>query len=200
MNILTDQLPNGAEAGGVKYILDTDFRAGIKFAVMLEKGEQNAFNLLKPFFPQGIPQDINGALEAVIYFYACGNVPKDTETAKKEKPVYSFTVDAETIFADFWRFYNIDLSVEQLHWYVFRSLLEGLSEDSGFKKRIYYRTCDLKDLPTKEKNRIRNIRKLISIEQEENKGKMSLTERNAQMLAYAQKRFNEIKKGGGVNG
>lgn len=200
MNALFDPLPYGVEVRGVNYELETDFRAGIKFAIMLEKGERNALKLLRPFFPHGFPRDIAGAFEAVVFFYCCGNPPEKKEGQKKEKPCYSFTVDAETIFADFWQFYNIDLSAERLHWYVFRSLLEGLPEESGFKKRVYYRTCNLKDLPKKERERIGKIKKLISIEQEDRGGKMTLEERNAAMLAYIQKREKETNKGGGVNG
>lgn len=200
MNVLTDRLPQCVKVGGNEYNLETDFRAGVKFSIMIDKGEQNVLKLLHPFFPCGFPRDIAGALEAVMFFYSCGNVPEVKEGQKSEKPCYSFEVDAETIFSDFWRFYNIDLSKEYLHWYVFRSLLEGLPEESGFKKRIYYRTCNLKDLPKKEKERIGKIRKLISIEREESGRKMTLEERNAQMLAYVKKRRNETNKGGVVNG
>jgi hypothetical protein len=199
MNILFDPLPYRVEVGGVAYQIETDFRAGLEFALMIEKGEQNAYKLLTPFFSR-IPPDIAGAFEAVVFFHFRGNMPETNEKQKKEKPCYSYEVDADAIFADFWQFYNIDLTTERLHWYVFLSLLEGLPEESSFKKRIYYRTCNLKDLPKKERERIVNIRKRIAIEQEERGGKMTLEERNAQMLAYIKKREKETNKGGGVNG
>lgn len=199
MNILTDKLPEGVKVNGTFFYLNTDFRAGVEFEEMLEKGEENIFALLRPYFPGGCPEDIAGAFEAAVTFYCCGE-RKTEESTTKTKRAYSFSVDADAIFADFWQFYKIDLSTEQLHWFVFRSLLMGLPEESGFKKRVYYRTCELKDLPKKEKERIGKIRKAINIEQEERSGKKTLADRDAQMLAYVQKRNKEINKGGGLNG
>lgn len=198
MNILSDKLPEGVKVNGTFFYLNTDFRAGIKFDLMLEAGESDVLKILRLFFPEECPKDIVGALEAISVFFAGKELPKKDETVKKEKRSYSFNTDAETIFADFWQYYRIDLSTEYLHWFAFKALLEGLPDESGFKRRIYYRTCNLKDLPKKEKERIGKIRKLINIEQEE-RGKMTLAERNAQMLAYVQKRANETK-GGEVNG
>jgi hypothetical protein len=69
----------------------------------------------------------------------------------------------------------------------------GLPEDSNFKKRIYYRTCNLKDLPKKEQKRIASIRKEIEIKIAEKGGKITLEERNKQMLDYVIKRSNETR-------
>ena len=163
------------------------------FEIMLEHREENVFNLLRPFFPGGIPRDIAGALEAVILFYSGGAKPEEKEKGSTKR-VYSFDIDAETIFSDFWQFYKIDLSTERLHWFVFRSLLFGLSEESGFKKRIYYRTCNLKNLPKKERERIMKIRKQIEIVDKVTGGKMTLEERNAKMKAYVRKRSKEVQE------
>lgn len=68
----------------------------------------------------------------------------------------------------------------------------GLPEDSNFKTRIYYRTCNLKDLPKKEKQRIASIRKEIEIKTAE-VGKVTLEQRNRQMLDYVEKRSKELR-------
>ena len=72
-------------------------------------------------------------------------------------------------------------------------MLMGLPEDSNFKMRIYYRTCNLKDLPKKEKQRISSIRKQIEIKVAEKSGKLTLEERNKQMLDYVAKRGKETR-------
>lgn len=195
MNILTDKLPVCVRVGSSVFSINTDFRAGIAFELMVDAEETNVEAVLSLFFPDGIPKDIDGALTAVLWFYACGNAPKEDGEKTKSKPAYSFAVDAETIFADFWQYYGIDLSQASLHWWAFRALLVGLPEESGYKKRIYYRTCDLKDLPKKEKARIGRIRKQIAIEQKQG-AKMTLAERNAQMMEYVNRRSNDTKKGG----
>lgn len=196
MNILTDRLPEHVEIEGRYYPINTDFRAGVEFELLVEKGEENVFKLLAPFFSEGLPDcDLAEVFKAAFSFYLCGaKIPEKKEGQKKEKQAYSFEVDSQTIFADFWRFYGIDLSVEGLHWWAFRALLMGLPDDSGYKQRVYYRTCDLSGLPKKEQARINRIRNLIAIEQE-GRRKMTLEERNAQMLEYAAKRSRESVKG-----
>jgi hypothetical protein len=159
---------------------------------MVEAGEENIFKLFSPFFPKGLPGDMIGASEAVLYFLRGGDTTEEKTQKTASKPSYSYNVDSEAIYADFWRFYNLDLSQNNLHWWTFRSLLMGLPEDSNFKNRIYYRTCNLKDLPQKERKRIAAIRKEIEIKTAE-VGKMTLEQRNKQMLDYVEKRSKEIR-------
>lgn len=187
MNILTEKLPSSVKVGATTFDIETDFRAGVSFSLMIESGEDNIYKLCEPFFPDGLPLDISGAVEAVIYFFRGGDVSEESEPKQTKKPVYSFRIDSEAIYADFWRYYNIDLSTDCLHWWTFRSLLMGLPEDSNFKMRIYYRTCNLKDLPKKEQKRIATIRKQIEIKAVEN-GRITLEQRNKQMLDYVKKR------------
>lgn len=195
MNILTDALPKCVRVGGNVFEIETDFRAGVSFAIMIEAGEENLVELCKPFFPDGIPRDITGAVEAIIFFFR-GGEKEEKETSKKAtKPVYSFDVDKEAIYSDFWHYYNVDLANEGLHWWSFRSLLMGLPEESNFKKRIYYRTCNLRDLPKKEQKRIAEIRKEIEIKTKET-AKKTLEERNTNMKEYIVKRQKELAKGG----
>lgn len=75
----------------------------------------------------------------------------------------------------------------------------GLPEESGFKKRIYYRTCELRDLPKKERERIVKIRKQIEIAPRSG-GQITLSERNAKMREFVKRRSSEIQKGGVTNG
>lgn len=193
MNILTDALPTTVRIAGREYEINSDFRAGIEFEMMIEQGENDVYRLLAPFF-SSIPRDLAGALREAELFFCCGKLPEKSEKPTKSKQAYSFLVDSEAVFADFWRYYNIDLSREYLHWWVFRALLMGLPEKSEFKQRIYYRTCDLKGLPKKERERIMSIRSRIEIKAKTG-GKQTLEERNAAMLAYVAKRAAEIAGG-----
>lgn len=194
MNILINTLPTQIKANNSIFEPVTDYRASVEFELMVEKGIQDIKKLLTPFFPHGLPFDLVGAVEAVLWFYACGIEEKqEKETQPKEKKrVYSFSIDAEAIYSDFAKFYNIDLSTSNLHWWKFRALLMGLPEDSSFKKRIYYRTCELKDLPKKEQKRIREIRKEIEIKTAQVEH-TTLAERNKKMLDYVKKRSAEVQ-------
>lgn len=201
MNILLDGLPDTVTIGGREYPIETDFRAGIAFEILVQKGETRLSEIMRPWFGKcGYPRDVDGAVEAALWFYRCGE-DKDTtqsENANRRpqnaKQGYSFEVDADALVSSFWQAYKIDLSTEALHWWVFRSLMRGLPDECEFQKRIYYRTVNLKDLPKKERERVAKIRAKIAIEQQG--GKMTLAERNAQMREYVKRRQDEASKGG----
>ena len=193
MNILIDTLPKTVEINGRHYPINTDFRAGIIFECSAMNTEQEIYNILTLYYGDSFPDDIKGAMRAIMDFYCCGEQP-DTEKKPNSKQAYSFETDSKVIFADFWNYYNIDLSQEGLHWWVFRALLLGLPEDSEFKQRTYYRTCDLKGLSKKERERILKIRSNIAIK-DKNAPKLTLEERDKKMIAYVQKRHRETKGG-----
>lgn len=193
MNILINRLPDSATIGGKRYPIETDYRAAVEFELMTEAGVDDLAELLSPFYPYGLPSDPTAATEAALWFYRCGeDIPEQKEEGAKKPRSYSFEVDADVIFADFWRYYKIDLSRELVHWWAFRALLAGLPEESGYKQRVYYRTCDLKGLPKAEQARINRIRKIIAIT-DKKRGKLTLEERNALMLEYVTKRSTETK-------
>lgn len=197
MNILTNTLPTRIDMGNAIYDIVTDHKASIEFELMLEQGVTDIDKLLQPYYPKGIPKNKTEAAAVALWFYRCGDeIQKNEDKPQKEhKPTYSFAVDAEAICADFLRYYNIDLAVSSLHWWKFKALLVGLPNESAFKERIYYRTCDLKGLPPKEKKRICEIRKQIEIKTAEKGKKISLEDRNNQMRAYVLKRQKNIKEG-----
>ena len=193
--LLTKELPEWVDIGGIEYPINTDFRAGIEFETLIQKGCNNYIELLRLFFGEKIPLDYTGALQAVMLFYCCGTLPEKKESPKSTKQAYSFEEDSSAIYADFWQYYSINLWDASLHWWVFRSLLEGLPEKSEFKQRIYYRTCDLKDLSKNERKRILQIRERIAIK-ETARPKMTLEERNKAMKDYIARRAKETAGGG----
>lgn len=196
MNILLDALPDSVTIGEYEYPVDTDFRAGIAFELAVQRGDKSIEAWLNPWFGnRGYPYDLEGAIKAAVWLYSCG---KTVDITKDEKPgkqaskgaqAYSFEVDADALLSSFWQAYRIDLTTECLHWWVFRKLMFGLPDECEFSKRIYYRTCDLKGLSKKERERIVKIRKQIAIEN--TSGKMTLEERNAQMREYVKRRYKE---------
>lgn len=197
MNILTDALPKTVDIGNRKYVINTDFRAGIEFERSELKTEYDIYKILTLYFGDKFPEDIVSAFKAIQLFYACGKMPEKFNKVKDKGPSYCFDTDSSVIFADFWNYYSIDLSQESLHWWVFRALLLGLPQESEFKQRIYYRTCETKGLPKKERERILKIRSQIKIKDKDTET-ITLEERNARMRAYIFERHNEIKKGGGI--
>lgn len=194
-NILTQTLPTKIQTESGIFEPVTDFRASVEFEIMIENGEGDIFAMMRPYYPNGLPKGNEAeAAEAALRFYMCGEEIKKDEfkPAKSTRRAYSFAKDAEAIYSDFSRFYNIDLTIAPLHWWKFRALLAGLPTESAFKERIYYRICDLKGLPKKEQKRIAEIRKEIAIE-EKKENKITLAQRDKQMLDYVAKRCNEMR-------
>ena len=200
MSVLTDALPNTIVIDGRKYKINTDFRAGIQFETMIMTNQWDVEKIFHLYYGNEIPEDMKAAFKAIELFYCCGKQREKTaksEAKKDYKQAYSFDMDAEVIVADFWRFYNIDLTQEGLHWWVFRALLDGLPADSNFRERVYFRTCDLKNLSKNERKRVSEIRSRIEIKTR--REKTTLEARNTGYKAYISRRMEELA-GGEVNG
>ena len=77
-------------------------------------------------------------------------------------------IDYPYILSGFLRDYGIDLeTVTYLHWWKFRMLFDGLSEDTEIKQRIMYRGINLSDIKDKdERKRISRIQSMIQLPQE----------------------------------
>ena len=68
------------------------------------------------------------------------------------------------LFADFLRFYQINLQTTQLHWFAFNALFEGMPEDSSTKQRIAYRSVNLGAIKDKkERARLAKIQRAVAI-------------------------------------
>ena len=89
------------------------------------------------------------------------------ETEKKN--LFSYEIDYPYILSGFLRDYGIDLeTVEYLHWWKFRMLFDGLSDDTEIKQRIMYRGINLSDIKDRdERKRILKIQRSIQLPAEE---------------------------------
>lgn len=91
--------------------------------------------------------------ESVMYDLKGNPMPK----AEKEETGRAFDMyqDAEYIYASFMQDYGMDLVEQQgkLHWYKFRALLSGLSENTKLRKVIEIRQMELPKGKGSEKQR-----------------------------------------------
>lgn len=156
MNMLIDLLPDSVEIDGKAYAINTDFRISIMFELLMQDDElddaEKTMQALKLYYPV-IPPNKAKAVEKIIWFYRCGKESQnDTETGgKKQKPVYSFDYDDGYIYEAFLQQYNIDLQdIEDFHWWKFRSLFKGLSDDTEFVKIMGYRSVKITSKMSKE--------------------------------------------------
>ena len=170
---------------GKEYPIITDFREWLRFSDMLKSDIPQNYKLefLEDMFLEDIPpiyslEDMDLVMKAITDFLSLSALEFPVWQQEKEsievfedegvkKAIY-YEQDAPYIISAFQREYQMDLlSVEYLHWWKFRMLLDGLSEESQIKKRIYWRTCNVSKMDKKERMEILRIRRKITIPEEE---------------------------------
>ncbi|MGJ0843304.1 bacteriophage Gp15 family protein [Clostridium tertium] len=157
MNILVDLLPTEIEIDNKKYEINSDFRTSILFELLMQDrsiGEEDKiFMALQLYYPI-IPQNINLAIEKMLWFYRCGKditKSKGNGKGKSGTQIYSFEHDDDYIYAAFIDQYNIDLQdIEYLHWWKFKAMFKSLKEDNEIVKIMGYRSVDLSKFKDKE--------------------------------------------------
>ena len=167
MNLITEIAPLSVEIGGLDYVIEADFRNCIRFEQLMFDSALNddtrwalALNL---FFPE-IPQDIQAALQKILWFYAADQEEKKSSSGGQQKRIYSFEFDSEYIFAAFYSDYGIDLNeIEFLHWWKFRALFAGLKPDNLICKIMEYRGADLSKLKGEEKKFYQKMQKQYAL-------------------------------------
>ena len=156
-NILLDILPETVDIDGIEYRINSDFRISILFELLMQDDElgkrQKLVQGLQLYYPE-IPHNVTMAVDKMIWFYRCG---KETGNgghgsgSGRAKQIYSFEHDDDYIYAAFLEQYGIDLQdIEELHWWKFRALFRGLSEDTEFVKIMGYRSVKITSKMSKE--------------------------------------------------
>ena len=120
-------LPEEVDVGGTVFPIRSDFETAFRFMDYVDKSEDDdesfLATVLKIWYPT-VPEDTDKALTAAIRFYCGGKDPAEG--------YYTPAVDSdacrEGIYLSFLKRYGIDLNRDKVHWWVFRSLLEGLKE------------------------------------------------------------------------
>lgn len=183
MNLFYEDLPVTIQVCGESIPMVTDFREYIKLLDMLKDddvSETERILLLNEYFLKEV-LDIEEGINRLSDFVSMKALEKvcleeenseeehqEPEEQKVEKPLFSFSVDYPYILSGFMRDYGLDLlSVKYLHWWKFRMLFDGLSDDTEIKQRIMYRSIDLSSIKDKdERKRIQRIQRSIQLPQE----------------------------------
>lgn len=143
-NLLLDRLPEAVEIGGTEYAVNADFRTLVLFELCLQGDYSSSEQIeigCKLFYGDFLPPDINAAFDRLLWFYRCG---EDEQPGTGEGPFYCFEQDHDLIYAAFLERYRIDLNVDDLHWWRFRALFNGL-HDTRFTEIIQIRGYKGKD-------------------------------------------------------
>ncbi|WP_315069614.1 bacteriophage Gp15 family protein [uncultured Clostridium sp.] len=173
MNILTNALPQTVNIGGFEVKINTDFKTSIMFEELLNEydltDEGNQIKVwekaIKLYYPIEIPKKLKiEAVNRLIWFY---RGDKEIENVKENKPskndIYSYSYDAEKIYSAFKADYNIDLNIEELHWWKFKALFWSLKEDNEIKKIMSIRALDTSNLSKEQQEHYKKLKKIYAI-------------------------------------
>lgn len=157
MSILIDLVPTTINIDNKEYEINSDFRTSILFELLMQDnsmGDKDKMLMaLKLYYPV-IPENINEAIEQMLWFYRCGKDIRKSNGNGKGKSVtqiYSFDYDDDYIYAAFMDQYGIDLQdIEYLHWWKFKAMFKSLKEDNEIVKIMGYRSMDLSKIKDKE--------------------------------------------------
>lgn len=191
-SILTNKPSKSVTIRGVEVPINWDFRTSIKFTELLADSDLSKIELIKKgvrlyygawadthSFAEG---ELEEAIEKMIEFYSHSLSPVKSKHGSQSKQSYSFTYDAEYVYAAFWEQYKIDLSVVEMHWWNFKALFNGLSENTQFGKIIGYRTMDISKLSDEEKKFYREMKSLYKLPTHESEIDEALSNELAEAL------------------
>lgn len=162
MDLFTNPLPQTITVNGKDFPIATDFRVWVRFDCLTERktmGPDTLAEVLALVFPERVlpervlPDSLSETLSALFRFYACGEDgnKKRKSTPRSQKRVVSFSHDSPLIYAAFLAQYGIDLTRENLHWWKFRALFDGLNEHQKICEVVGWRAADLSKIKDKER-------------------------------------------------
>ena len=175
-NMLTEKLPTKYKG----YHINTDFKCGIKISLALDDwqlgDEERVLTALSLLYGEGIPDDMNIALDGLRWFLTCGKEADkasysdidDVDNAKESVNVkgddisFDFEVDASNIYAAFLKNYNIDLTKTDMHWFQFIALFSNL-KNTSLNDMMYYRTTDLSQYKGEQKAEMKALKERYKI-------------------------------------
>lgn len=173
MGILKSRLPTSVLINGVEYPIRSNFRTMIRLEELLQDpdvDEQDRVWLALRLFYHEIPENMEKAVEQLLWFYRCDkqeNLYQKKARKRKVKRtdrIYDFQYDDDYIYAAFMSQYHLDLhEVEYLHWWKFRAMFNSLNDDTQFVKIMEYRAVELDKVPKEKRAFYKRMKQLYAL-------------------------------------
>lgn len=192
--------PKYIKIGEKKYKINTDFRVAIECQEIALDDSIGDFEralaiIYKLFGDDGLDDSNNyeKLLELAQKYLSCG---KEVDSKTNEEPDMDFIQDMPYIKASFRSDYNINLDDEEMHWWEFYDLINGLSNSEMGNCCVLNRIRNLRTFDTKD---IKDQKELAKIN--EAKKQVALKKKEVKKeLTYEQKRnIDNFYKMTGIN-
>lgn len=161
--------PDCVKINDEQYKINTDFRIAIKCNEIaldptIDDEERALAIIFKLFGEKGLEntQNYEQLLEYSKKYLSCG---KKLEQESNEKPDMDYVEDMDYIEASFMSDYQIDLSNEQMHWWKFNKLINGLSNSEMGNCCILNRVRNLRNYDIKQIKDPKERTKLLKAKQ-----------------------------------
>jgi len=187
MSLILDKLPSTVKIGNCDVAIRTDFRVWILFEVMMmdkklsdEEKSRKAILLIFPDIRQLTVNEPQQIADALLWFYRCGdrkmNLFQILEQKKSEnrtrngyhsdnQRIYDYDFDDELIYAAFKQQYGLDLTTtKNLHWWKFKALFAGLTEETKLMKIMGYRAAKITGgMTSEQKKQLRKMKEVYAL-------------------------------------
>ena len=167
-----DSLPDSVCEDGTEYAINTDFRIILRIFRMLGDPEvidaDKTWLLRCMFFPGRAPSQVKKHFE---WFVSCGREKREAGGDRD----FDYEQDAAEIYSAFRQVYGIDLIDEQLHWWRFFMLLEGLfCCSNALSNKVHLRHID--DDKGKQKANLERQKRAVRLQSVISRSDMALEE------------------------
>lgn len=169
-----ETLPRSIRIGEIDYPIRTDFRTWIKVeSILKDSGIPDGFKLSMIYIicdlfygNKAISNERVDAIADGIFSFWRMYKPVHEKAKPLKDIAYDYELDFDLIIAAFKQQYNIDILHVDMHWFEFKSLFDGLNENTMFRKVVGYRTMDLSKVPKEQVKEYRELKDYYQIKTE----------------------------------
>ena len=139
---------------GEEYEVNTDFRVWCEIDELLfgaKLTDERCAHILGLCYRKKLPANPEAAFLKACEFYNLNRYEKKRrKKTESKKRIISFVHDEQYITAAFLSEYNIDLNHVQMHWFRFRTLFDGLSDEQKISEILKARAVDISKIKDKQ--------------------------------------------------
>lgn len=178
MNVLIEGLPKTVTVNGSPFSLKTNFYIGIIFTELMTDSKimpyEKVIRAIDLWYQEKPPMEsydqIKEAFDKIMWFYTMGeNEEESTSNSRvrvRNRPtrILDYEADQAYIVSAFQQQYGIDLTVENIHWWRFKMLFNGLTEKTKMVKIMQYRAMEIDPkMPEKQRKFYQEMKILYAL-------------------------------------
>lgn len=178
MNVLIEGLPKTVTVNGSPFSLKTNFYIGIIFTELMTDSKitpyEKVIRAIDLWYQEKPPMEsydqIKEAFDKIMWFYTIGeNEEESTSNSRvrvRNRPtrILDYEADQAYIVSAFQQQYGIDLTVENIHWWRFKMLFNGLTEKTKMVKIMQYRAMEIDPkMPEKQRKFYQEMKILYAL-------------------------------------